>query len=294
MLSKLVLLILLHVVQAACMENRLRIIHTNDIHSHYDQSNLSGKDCTAEQVESKLCYGGLARLKTAVDMLRAECKNNSVLDAGDQFQGTLFYGYYRGNLTWDAMNLLSYDAMTIGNHEFDNGADNFARVAQHFKFPLVSSNIVAARHPTLSNLVKSYILFPDKKVALIGYVTPNLPAISHVGPLLDILDTAPALQDVIDLVRSLGYTNVIALSHKGYKNDIELVSKIHGLSLIVGGHSHSYLAPKGREVNYALPSQGLYPTPVQDKNNRTTYIVQAIAGCASWAILTLNLARMAT
>ncbi|KAJ9073551.1 hypothetical protein DSO57_1015128 [Entomophthora muscae] len=236
---------------------------------------MYGMDCTKEQVEAKQCYGGLARLKTAIDKLRQQQRTNLLLDAGDQFQGTLFYGYYRGNVTWEAMNLLKYDAMTIGNHEFDNGSDNLARVAKQFQFPLVCSNIVATRHPLLKDIVKNYVLFPEKKIALVGYITPNVPSIADVGPLLDVLDPKAAVQKAIDQVHALGYTRVIAVSHNGYEEDVELASKLRGLSLIVGGHSHSYLAPKEGAAKNAPPSQGLYPTPVKDQAGKTVYVVQA-------------------
>ncbi|KAI0218567.1 hypothetical protein L0F63_004940 [Massospora cicadina] len=240
----------------AWASKELSIFHTNDIHSHYDQSNGDGMDCTLEQVEANQCYGGLARLKAAVDKLRAQHKNHLLLDAGDQFQGTLFYGYYRGNVTWEAMNLLRYDAMTVGNHEFDNGPDNLARVAYRFKFPLVCSNLIPARHPTLNKLIKNYVLFQEQRVALVGYITPKLPAIADIGPLLEVLDPVISVQRAIDRVRSLGYTRVIALSHGGYREDLALASKLHGLSMIIGGHSHSYLAPKDI-INNPPPSQGL-------------------------------------
>jgi 2',3'-cyclic-nucleotide 2'-phosphodiesterase (5'-nucleotidase family) len=65
----------------------LTIIHTNDVHSHYDQINAAATDCTKEQYKKKECYGGTARHKTIIDELRKKNKNTLLMDAGDQFQG---------------------------------------------------------------------------------------------------------------------------------------------------------------------------------------------------------------
>ncbi|KAJ9073554.1 hypothetical protein DSO57_1015130 [Entomophthora muscae] len=252
----------------------LRILHTNDIHSHYDESNVDGMDCTKEQVETKACYGGLARLKSAIDASRLKEPDSLLLDAGDQFQGTQFYGHYLGNLTWEAMNLLRYDVMAVGNHEFDDGSDNLARVAQHFAFPLVSSNINASQHPQLKKLIHNLVELPKHQIAVVGYITEKTASIGTLGK-LTLKDTLTSVQAAVDQAKSKGYSRIIALSHAGYKQDIELASKLNGLALIVGGHSHSYLAPKERATMNAPPSQGLYPTPVKDKAGKMVYVVQA-------------------
>ncbi|KAJ9053016.1 hypothetical protein DSO57_1028365 [Entomophthora muscae] len=251
----------------------LTILHTNDVHSHYDQANQFGTDCSQKQISDKECYGGLARLKTAIDAERMKHPKSLLLDAGDQFQGTLFFTYYRGNLTARAMNHLGYDAMTLGNHEFDLGPENVARVASQFQFPVVSSNIHAAAVPSLDRVVKPYHLFPEHGVALVGYITYTAPDISNIGG-VQVEDPVVAVQRAVDQVRLLGYTRVIAVSHNGYYEDMELASQVRGLSLIVGGHSHSYLASNTSAV-LGLESLGMYPTKVTNGEGKATYVVQA-------------------
>ncbi|CAG8762907.1 1305_t:CDS:2, partial [Ambispora leptoticha] len=105
---------------------KLTIIHTNDVHSRYDQINEAATDCSPEQFEKKQCYGGIARHKTVIDKLRRENKNSLLLDGGDQFQGTLFFTYYNGTINSEVMNLLEYNITAIGNHEFDKGPKTLA------------------------------------------------------------------------------------------------------------------------------------------------------------------------
>ncbi|KXN68190.1 Metallo-dependent phosphatase [Conidiobolus coronatus NRRL 28638] len=240
----------------------LSIIHTNDIHSHYDQANKFGTDCTEAQITAKQCYGGVPRLKAVIDQLRREHPNSLLLDAGDQFQGTLFYGYYKGNITAEIMNLLKYDAMAIGNHEFDDGPDNIARVAKNFKFPIISANIDASKNPKLASVLKPYTIIEKYNLGIIGYITPSLASISNSGPTIKVLDPIAPVQKAIDELKAKGIKRIIALSH-------------NGLSLIVGGHSHTYLAPQDNPNASTRPeSGGLYPTEVKNLENENTYVVQ--------------------
>ena len=85
----------------------LTILHTNDVHAKFEQINKYGGPC------SKNCYGGVARRKTVIQEIRQTHKNVLLLDAGDQFQGTLWFTYYRGNATKYFMELLGYDLMVI-------------------------------------------------------------------------------------------------------------------------------------------------------------------------------------
>src|SRR5512135_3180564 len=104
----------------------LTVMHTNDEHSHHD---LEG------------AAGGVAREMTVVKQIRAEAKNSLLLDAGDRFTGTLYHRQYQGQDSARLMNLLGYAAMTLGNHEFDNGDEVLAKFIAALKFPVVSTNI---------------------------------------------------------------------------------------------------------------------------------------------------------
>ncbi|MFZ2618257.1 MAG: metallophosphoesterase, partial [Anaerolineae bacterium] len=100
----------------------LTLLHTNDFHARVDgQSGI----------------GGSARLATTINEFRAANNNVMLVDAGDQFQGTLFYRLFKADIITQTMNLLGYDAMTIGNHEFDDGPGQLARLINGVNFPVV-------------------------------------------------------------------------------------------------------------------------------------------------------------
>ena len=107
--------------------NKVTLLHTNvlkakkDIHCHLQQFNGFGTACSAKNIAENKCYGGVARLKHVIDGFRANTTDVVLLDAGDQFQGTMFFNAFGGAKAAEVMNILKYDVMTIGNHEFDDG-----------------------------------------------------------------------------------------------------------------------------------------------------------------------------
>ncbi|KAG0055033.1 hypothetical protein BGZ83_009803 [Gryganskiella cystojenkinii] len=147
----------------------LTVIHTNDVHSRVDPANDFGVSCTAQDIATGQCYGGTARHKTVIDRLRQGTKHSLLLDGGDE--GTLFYTYYKGNVTAQVMNQLCYDVGTIGNHEWDNGPDVLGHYWPKLKFPIVCANIDFSKNPELGKLVKPYHIFEDLSIGVIGYIT---------------------------------------------------------------------------------------------------------------------------
>ena len=95
-------------MSSASSEFSLTILHTNDVHARFEESNINGGACRDHHDQ---CYGGVARRKSKVDQIRNDTENVLFLDAGDQYQGTLWFYYYGGNATRYFMNLLQYDAM---------------------------------------------------------------------------------------------------------------------------------------------------------------------------------------
>ncbi|KAF9313972.1 hypothetical protein BGZ91_006110 [Linnemannia elongata] len=230
----------------------LTVIHTNDVHSRVDPANEFGVSCTDQDRASGHCYGGTARHKTVI------------------FQGTLFYTYYKGNVTAQVMNELGYDLGTIGNHEWDNGPDNLGRYWPKLNFPIVCANIDFTKNPELGKLVKPYHIFEDLGVAVIGYITNTTGDISNAGPSVSFTDPIPAVQKYVDELEAKGIKRILALSHNGYGPDMELAAGTHGVDLIVGGHSHSYLGDPSNPL-----SQGPYPTIIKNLKGENTLIVQA-------------------
>ncbi|MBW8320236.1 MAG: metallophosphoesterase, partial [Rhizobium sp.] len=129
----------------ALADFELNILHINDFHSRVEAINKYDSTCSAEEAGKNECFGGIARVKTAIDSRRAELKdaNLLVLDAGDQFQGSLFYTTYKSAPIAEFMNGIGFDAMAIGNHEFDDGPEELARFIEALKFPLISGNVLA-------------------------------------------------------------------------------------------------------------------------------------------------------
>ncbi|KAG0221871.1 Metallo-dependent phosphatase-like protein [Mortierella sp. GBAus27b] len=248
----------------------LTVIHTNDIHARLDPVNGLGTTCTADDIAKKDCYGGSARHKTLVQQLRQGKQHSLLLDGGDEFQGTLFYTYYKGNVTAEVMNDIGYDLTTVGNHEWDDGPSVLGQFWSKLKMPVVCANIDFSKNPELGKLVKPYHIFEDIGVAVIGYITPTTADISSPGPTVSFTDPIVAVQKYIDELQGKGIKRILALSHNGYDQDQVLASKTRGLDLIVGGHSHSYLGDPKNPLY-----QGPYPTITKNLDGENTLIVQA-------------------
>lgn len=135
--------------------------HINDVHAHLDEFSSSGTDCTKPQ---NGCYGGYARVKTVIDETRPEHPDSLLLNVGDEFQGTLFYTFYKGEKIADVLNEMQFDAMTLGNHEFDGGDDELGDFLKNLTFPIVSANI-NSKNEKLNGTIKPYHIFEEHQLA---------------------------------------------------------------------------------------------------------------------------------
>src|SRR5210317_743807 len=152
----------------------LTILHTNDFHSRFEPISRFDSGCSEEDNLEGKCFGGTARLITAINEARARAENPVLLDGGDQFQGTLFYTYYKGKLAAEMMNKLGYDAMTVGNHEFDDGPEILREFIGNTNFPILMSNADFSKEPALADVLKKSIVIErgGEKIGLIG-LTPE-------------------------------------------------------------------------------------------------------------------------
>lgn len=253
------LLTLLLSVSAASLPAKISIIHVNDIHSHIDEFNKYGTDCRPSVItphpQSQECGGGYARIKAEVERIQLAHPDNLLLNAGDEFQGTMFYTYYKGEKTAEILNQMQFDAVTIGNHEFDDGPHHLAKYLRNLTVPIVSANINTSI-TELSRQLKPYII-TKYQVGIIGMITPETGAVSSPGDDVDFIEPIDLIQDLIDELHAKGIKRIIALTHIGYNQDQELARKTKGLSMIVGAHSHTFIGD--------VPgSQGPYPTIVKD------------------------------
>lgn len=234
------------------------IVHVNDTHSRVEPVVVSGNS-----------YGGLARIATLFGQLRKSETNPVFLHAGDAFQGTIYYNVYKGLADGHLMNLIGFDAMAIGNHEFDDGPEGFLPFTRQVSFPIVSSNLDFSAIPELARRVTPHTVLKigKERVGVIGTMTPELPSISAPGA-VKMLDLDASLKASLDALEKQGINKIIVLSHCGYAEDQEMALKHPRIDVIVGGHSHSYLGDPGPE---GFPNPiGAYPTVVG-----TTQIVQA-------------------
>jgi 5'-nucleotidase/UDP-sugar diphosphatase len=248
--------------------HRLSLLHMNDFHSRHEPISASSTAC----VEGRPCYGGAARLATAIRQGReaatAEGRAPLLLDAGDQFMGSLFYTRYRGEAEARVQALLRPAAMTTGNHEFDNGPETLARYVDRVSHPVLAANIDAGTEPALAGKLHAGIttMLGGMRVVVVGLATPETPGLSSPGPNLRFLDPAEAMDRAVFEARRQGPCVVVALSHLGLTNDRRLADDVQGIDVIIGGHSHTLLA------NGLAGAEG--PYPVEQHGAR---IVQA--GC---------------
>ena len=253
---------------AASADYTLTILHTNDFHARFEPISKYDSGCSAEDDAEGKCFGGSARLVTAIEEARARSNNSILVDGGDQFQGTLFYTYYKGQLAAEMMNKMGYDAMTVGNHEFDDGPEVLRGFMDAVNFPVLMSNADVSAEPLLADtLAKSVVIERGgEKLGLIGLTPENTDELASPGPNVTFSDPVAAVQGEVDKLTAEGVNKIIVLSHSGYGTDQRVAAETAGVDVIVGGHSNSLLS------NTSDRADGPYPTMVGD-----TAIVQAYA-----------------
>ncbi|XP_031571054.1 snake venom 5'-nucleotidase-like [Actinia tenebrosa] len=249
---------------------KLTIVHTNDFHSRFEEMDVNGRMCFQRDREAGLCYGGVARRATEIKRIRSQEKNVVLLDAGDVFTGTLWYVVYRGNATWKFMNELGYDAMTLGNHDFDDGPANTARFLSNINCSVVISNLDASKEPTWSRdpplFVKSKVLvIGGEKVGIVGYTLQSISSVSHPGPNLRFLPEIESVRSAVSDLKRQGINKIIALGHAGILVDKKIAEQVDGVDVVVGGHSHTFLY-SGNPIKEHSP-KGPYPVVVDSSSN---------------------------
>ncbi|KAK7952922.1 5'-nucleotidase domain-containing protein [Apiospora saccharicola] len=241
--------------------------HINDVHAHLDEFGAAGTDCTKPE---RGCFGGYARVKTVMEQTRPDHPDSLLLNVGDEFQGTLFYTFYKGEKIAQTLNQMGFDAMTLGNHEFDGGDDELADFIQNLTFPVVSANLVSD-HPGLNASIKPFHVFDEYELAVIGLTTDTVPDISKPGKGTKFGDHVESMQATIDHIHATlpdSVKRIAAITHIGYDEDIKLAKATRGLHLIMGGHSHTLLGGMDGAA-------GKYPTVETNQDGDEVFIVTA-------------------
>ena len=253
---------------AALADYKLTILHTNDFHSRFTPiSKYDGGCGEGDNAEGK-CFGGSARLVTAINDARARSGNSILVDGGDQFQGSLFYTYYKGKLAAEMMNKMGYTGMTVGNHEFDDGPEVLRGFIDAVNFPILMSNADISRENLLKDVLKKSVIIEQagEKIGLIGLTPTDTDEIASPGPNVVFSDPIAAVQGEVDNLTAMGVNKIIVLSHSTYQVDQAIAANTTGVDVIVGGHSNTLLS------NTNERAEGPYPTMVGN-----TAIVQAYA-----------------
>lgn len=267
----------------------LTILHTNDFHSRFHPVDAGGGPCDVSatpadkedaadgEAQASECFGGSARLASAIETQRNAVESTGghvlLLDGGDQFQGSLFYTYYKGEVAAEMMNRLGYDAMTAGNHEFDDGPEVLRAFIDDVEFPVLLANANVSAEPQLSSALKSSVVVRkgDSRVGLIGIAPAGTGSGSSGGPNVTFLDPVPALEREVAALSKSGVNKIILLSHSGYEVDKQIAAAVPGIDVIVGGHDNSFLS------NFEPNARGPYPTMVEGPGGAPVAIVQAYA-----------------
>ena len=232
---------LLVVTAAAQSTKEIYLFHTNDMHSriepfpeNYQDTLLAGK-------------AGMVRRATFISQQREIHPDLLLFDCGDFSQGTPYYNIYKGEVEISMMNEMRYDAGTIGNHEFDFGSENMARLFRLAEFPIVCANYDVTG-TVLEGLVKEYVVLHRDGIKIgvfgLGAQLEGLVAKASYGD-VKFEDPVSEAQRIADLLKMQEKCDlVICLSHLGWKgepySDVELIENTCNIDVVLGGHSHSY------------------------------------------------------
>jgi len=255
----------------AAADFQLTILHTNDFHSRVEPINKYDSSCGEEDQAANKCFGGSARLITAIRAHRAAAVNPLLVDGGDQFQGSLFYTYYKGKVAAEMMMAEGYQAMTVGNHEFDDGPAVLRGFIDAVKFPVLMSNADISREGTLKDVIQpsTVVEVGGQRIGLIGLTPEDTNELASPGPNITFEDPAAAVRREANKLIAAGVDKIIVLSHSGYEVDKRVAARVSGVDVIVGGHSHTLLA------NTLKGAGGPYPTWVDAPDGHKVAIVQA-------------------
>lgn len=223
----------------------------------------------------KVMSGGMIYASSVIRKLEAEHPDALVLHAGDAVQGSLYYSLFKGKADAAVLNSLHIDAMTIGNHEFDNGDRSLASFISMLNFPVLSANIVPHTNDPLYGKYKPYIIknVNGSTVGIIGVTTVRKTKhSSSPDSTVSFYDESETVQKYVDELKAKGIRKIIVLSHYGYENDLLLASKVTDIDAIVGGDSHTLL---GDFSSIGLQNSGVYPTVALNKDGDKVCIVQA-------------------
>ena len=270
-LRKTVVLYMLLLITAvgAYAQKHLEVLHTNDTHSCIMPLNPNLADTAVAG------RGGFLRRVAMIKEERAKNPDLLLIDSGDFSQGSPFYTMFKGDVEVGLMNLMGYDAATIGNHEFDFGLENMARIFKMAKFPVVCANYDFTG-TCVEGLVKPYVIIKRNglKIGLFG-LSPQLEGLVDLSKCKGVTYLDPievGNRVAAELKHDKKCDVVICVSHLGWlrpdeMGDQKLLASSKDIDLVLGGHSHSYF----KALRYVNNADGK-AVPVDQNGKNAMYV----------------------
>ena len=262
-------MLLLFTAVGAYAQKHLEVLHTNDTHSCILPLNPNLADTAVAG------RGGFLRRVAMIKEERAKNPDLLLIDSGDFSQGSPFYTMFKGDVEIGLMNLMGYDAVTIGNHEFDFGLENMARIFKMAKFPVVCANYDFTG-TCVEGLVKPYVIIKRNglKIGLFG-LSPQLEGLVDLSKCKGVtyLDPVEVGNRVAaELKHDKKCDVVICVSHLGWlrpdeMGDQKLLASSKDIDLVLGGHSHSYF----KALRYVNNADGK-AVPVDQNGKNAMYV----------------------
>lgn len=221
----------------------LHIFHTNDTHSRIEPIPNDGRQYGG--------LGGVVHRAQALDDFKASMPEPLILDAGDVFQGTPYFNFFKGEIEFKAMDAMGYHATTLGNHDFDAGIDAYVKAVEPTKIQVINSNYLIS-HPLLKARVKPFCIFHrfGLKIGVfgLGIDLENLVPDNLWSPFVKYRDPSAIIPEMVQELRTNQKCDwVICLSHLGFEYSSDKISdkiiaeETSGIDLIIGGHTHTFL-----------------------------------------------------
>ncbi|OAN11075.1 bifunctional metallophosphatase/5'-nucleotidase [Photobacterium jeanii] len=272
----------------------LTVAHINDTHSNFDpvKSSFKANDTLVYNE-----FGGYPRLMTMAEEYKQAAKDNNdsflFLHGGDAWQGSAYFKLNEGAMNAELLSRMGLDAMALGNHEFDLNNAKLNQFISDINFPVLAANVDISKDPDLKGQtnLKPYIIFafdgnekvkvddinnlPKDKdlVAVFGIALDDMPNLSPNTGKVEFHNMVESSQATVDMLQAKGINNIVAVTHIGNAVDLDVASKVNGIDLIVGGHSHTLL---GDFTNIGHDHTGTYAQMVTNPNGTSkTCVVQA-------------------
>ena len=256
---------------AGATDFKLTILHVNDLQSRLEPVTAAGAACAPADVAAQQCAGGVARLAARIATEKATAANVVVVDAGNSLTGSPFYDQHKERALSETMNLVGFDAMTVGDREFVDGTQLLSRFQEAIKFPLLGANVDVQHDPYMKDRIYP-ILVTDRggdRIALIGYSSERLIELAKPTGIVYVQKIEAALKFWVQQVQLMGVNKIIAVSHAGLERDRQVAATVAGIDVIVGSTA--------AELHQGAPAKDAdhYPLVVKGVGGQSVLLVHA-------------------